>query len=320
VQAGHPAGLPQGLKDLDAHADHKASAPSPTVPRMPTRSPLTQRRPLLVWGCAQAATLVLPLACAAASSAASNFDHQHLAWTALLRKHVVLKSGSTASQLRYAAMAADRQALKAYLAQLSTVSRVSFDAFAPAQQMAFLINAYNAFTVDLVLTRYPKLKSIKELGSFLQLPWKKKFVGLFNDTVSLDYIEHDLLRERGRYDDWRIHFALNCASIGCPMLREEAFVPERLEAQLQDQAQRFLSDRSRNRWNSETGELEVSKIFDWYGEDFTLGHKGVLSLVAFLAQHAERLSESSKGRALIREQRAPLVFLDYDWRLNDVRR
>jgi hypothetical protein len=306
--------------------DQLFNAPWPTVPRMPTQSPLTQRRHVLPWACAQAAILVSPWAWSGATSATTSaaslasfhFDHQHHAWTALLRKHVVLKSGGVTSQLRYAAMAADRAALKAYLAQLASVKRASFDGFAPAQQMAFLINAYNAFTVDLVLTRYPKLKSIKDLGSFVQSPWKKKFVGLFNDTVSLDHLEHGLLRQRGRYDDWRIHFALNCASIGCPMLREEAFVPERLEAQLQDQAQRFLSDRSRNRWNSETGELEVSKIFDWYGEDFTLGHKGVLSLVAFLAQHADQLSESSKGRALIREQRAPVVFLDYDWRLNDV--
>jgi hypothetical protein len=292
---------------------------------MSTPSHLQQRRRFLAQVAVPVAALAPALVAAgfsftARAAATINFDHQHAAWTALLRKHLVLKNGAMASQLRYANLAADKSALKAYLAQLSSVSQATFDTFTAPQQMAFLINGYNAFTVDLILTRYPKLKSIKDLGNFIQSPWKKRFVSLLGDRVSLDHIEHDLLRERGRYDDWRIHFALNCAAVGCPMLREEAFVPDRLDDQLDEQAQRFLSDRSRNRWNAQAGVLEVSKIFDWYGEDFSLGHKGVLSLVAFLAQHANRLSDSSKDRALIREQRAPVVFLDYDWRLNDVGR
>jgi Protein of unknown function, DUF547 len=252
--------------------------------------------------------------------AVATFDHSHAAWTTLLGKHVQLMPGRQASSLRYAAIAAERPVLQAYLAALSAVDAPSFATFSKPEQMAFLINAYNAFTVELILTRYPKLASIKELGSFVQSPWKKKFVPLLDELVSLDHIEHERLRARGRYDDWRIHFALNCASVGCPMLREEAFVADRLDAQLDEQVQRFLSDRSRNRWNAETRTLDVSKIFDWYGEDFRQGHKGVDSLPALFARFADRLADASPARLLIREQKVPIAFLDYDWRLNDVGR
>ena len=89
-----------------------------------------------------------------------------------------------------------------------------------------------------------------------------------------------MLRAPGVFDDPRIHFAVICASIGCPMLREEAFVADRLEAQLDEQARRFLSDRTRNRFDAPRGRLEVSKIFDWYGEDFRQGHQGIASVPA----------------------------------------
>jgi Protein of unknown function, DUF547 len=252
-------------------------------------------------------------------AAAQAFDHGHGAWTVLLRKHVVPLQGGQASQLRYAGMAADRTALKAYLDSLSALSLASFDGLTKPQQMAFLINAYNAYTVELILTRYPKLASIKDLGSLFQSPWKPKFVPLLGGKVSLDQIEHEMLRARGRYDDPRVHFAVNCASIGCPALREEAFVAERLEAQLDEQALRFMSDRSRNRYAPASGQLEVSKIFDWFGEDFRLGHKGITSEKAFFARYANVLADTPADREAVRGQKAGVSFLDYDWKLNDAR-
>ncbi|MES2716726.1 MAG: DUF547 domain-containing protein [Pseudomonadota bacterium] len=254
----------------------------------------------------------------AAPAAAQAFDHSHAAWTTLLKKHVLLLRAGQASQLRYAGMAADRAALQAYLASLSAVDAKAFAAFGQAQQMAFLINAYNAFTLALILTRYPDLRSIKDLGSLLSNPWKPAWIPLLGQTLSLDDIEHGRLRERGRYDDPRIHFAVNCASIGCPMLREEAFVAERLDAQLAEQTRRFLADRSRNRWDSARGRLLVSKIFDWYGEDFRLGHQGITTLQAFLARHADLLADAPAERARIRSGQVEIGFLDYDWALNDV--
>ena len=275
----------------------------------PTASSTLHRRQLLLAG--------LGLVVSAGKASAQAFDHGHGAWTVLLKKHVVLLRNGQASQLRYAGMAAERPALKAYLDTLSAVSASAFAAFSKPQQMTFLINAYNAFTVELILTRYPKLESIKDLGSLLSNPWKPKWVPLLGDKLSLDDIEHGQLRARGRYDDPRIHFAVNCASIGCPMLREEAFVPERLEAQLDEQALRFLSDRTRNRYAG--GKLEVSKIFDWYGEDFRLGHRGITSLPAYLARFAEQLADSAGDRERVKGQKLDVGFLEYDWKLNDAR-
>ena len=160
------------------------------------------------------------------------FDHGYAAWTALLRRHVVVLRGGQESQVRYEGFAADRAALKSVLDSLSAVGPAAFEGFSRAQQMAFLVNAYNAFTVELILTRWPRLESIKDLGSLLSSPWKPKWVPLLGAKVSLDDIEHEMLRRRGRYDDPRVHFAVNCASIGCPALREEAFAAERLDAQL----------------------------------------------------------------------------------------
>jgi hypothetical protein len=262
-------------------------------------------------------TAGLALAAAGAARAqAPAFDHGHAAWTALLRRHVVVLRGGQASQVRYDGFAGERAALKAYLDSLSGVGAAAFGAWSRAQQMAFLVNAYNAFTVELILTRWPRLESIKDLGSLFQSPWKPKWVPLLGGQVSLDDIEHEMLRQRGRFDDPRVHFGVNCASIGCPALREEAFVAERLDAQLDEQALRFLSDRTRNRYNAPRGRLEVSKIFDWFGEDFRLGHRGIASLPAFLARYAEVLADAPAERERVRAQQAPVAFLEYDWKLN----
>jgi hypothetical protein len=260
------------------------------------------------------AVLVLP---PAPKALAQSFDHSHAGWSGLLNKHVAVLEGGKASRVRYAGMAQDRGMLKAYLGGLSAVAPKAFEGFGRAQQMAFLINAYNAFTVDLVLTRYPRLKSIKDLGGLLQSPWQSKVAPLLGTLMSLDQIEHEMLRARGRFDDPRVHFAVNCASVGCPSLREEAFVHERLDAQLNEQTQRFMSDRSRNRWNSTRQRLEVSKIFDWFEQDFRQGHQDIASPHAFYARYADQLADSSVERDLIRSQKCAVSYLDYDWKLND---
>jgi hypothetical protein len=263
-------------------------------------------------------TVLLAAAALPFIAAAQTFDHSHAAWTTLLQKHVVLLRGGQASQVRYAAFAAERAALKAYLDTLSAVPETTFNGWSKPQQAAFLINAYNAFTVELILTKYPDLKSIKDLGGLLSTPWKPKWVPLLGGKVALDDIEHEMLRKRGRYDDPRVHSAVNCASIGCPALREEAFVADRLDAQLDEQTLRFMSDRSRNRYRN--GKLEVSKIFDWFGEDWRLGHRGITSLPMFLARYADQLADAAADRDRIRAQQADITFLDYDWKLNDAAR
>lgn len=266
-----------------------------------------------------AAALALAGSAIHGPASAQAFDASHAAWTALLRKHVRLLRGGQATQVHYAGFAADRAALKAYLDSLSAVGPAVFGAWPKAERQAFLINAYNAFTVELILTRWPDLKSIKDLGSLFSSPWKPKWIALLGTKVSLDDIEHAMLRKRGDYDDPRVHFAVNCASIGCPALREEAFVAARLEAQLDEQALRFMSDRTRNRWDAPRGRLELSKIFDWYGEDFRLGHRGIASLPVFAARYAERLADAPADRERIRAGAPEIAFADYDWALNDAR-
>ena len=162
------------------------------------------------------------------AAVAQGFDHAHPAWEALLRKHVVVLQAGKASQVRYAQFARDRAALKGYLDALSGVGEAEFSAWSREQRMAFLINAYNAFTVEKVLTRYPDLKSIRDFGTVFGNPWKDRFFRLLGKEETLDGIEHGMLRKPGAYDDARVQFAVNCASIGCPMLREEAYVAGRL--------------------------------------------------------------------------------------------
>ena len=251
------------------------------------------------------------------SQSAGSFDHRHAAWDQLLRRHVVVAADGTSSTLRYRALMAERQALGAYLDSLTAVAASTYAGWTRAQQLAFLINAYNAFTVELVLTRYPDLKSIKDLGHLLQSPWKKSFFRLLGQERSLDEVEHGLIRAPGVFDDPRIHVAVVCASIGCPMLRNEAYVAERLDAQLDDALRRFLSDRTRNRYDAATGTLAVSKIFDWYRKDFEQGHKGITSLQALFARHAGELAQTPQAQADVQAGRYRLSFLDYDWALND---
>jgi len=276
---------------------------------------------------AVACALLLAAAEAGAQSAPPAFDHAHRAWSALLARHVALQEGGHASRVRYADFAKDRAALKAYLATLSQVGEVEFRGWTRAQRLAFLANAYNAFAVEKVLSRYPDLRSIWDFGRVFGNPFKDRFFSLLGRRASLDDIEHEMLRKPGAYDDVRVHVALNCASIGCPMLRAEAYMADRLDAQLEDQMRRFLSDRTRNRLSPQGGRLEVSKIFDWFKEDWERGTRNfddraapIRSPSQYLARYADLLSEDPAGRARIAAGEAPIDFLDYDWTLNDAGR
>ncbi|MBI2311738.1 MAG: DUF547 domain-containing protein [Betaproteobacteria bacterium] len=260
---------------------------------------------------------ILALGALLAAPAFGAFDQQHRAWDTLLKKHVVWVNGGTASRVNYAAFEKDRIELKRYLDSLSAVTPPEFDGWTRSQQLAFLLNAYNAFTVELILGEYPKIKSIRDIGGVFGSPWKKRFFMLLGKSRHLDDIEHGMIRARGVYDDPRIHMAAVCASIGCPGIRTEAFTAARLDAQLEDSVVRFLSDRSRNRYNPGNNTLEVSSIFDWYERDFSSGFKGYTSVDAFLAKYADALADAPESRARIRNAQAVLRHLDYDWALND---
>lgn len=259
-----------------------------------------------------AAAAVAPLA----AHAQAGFDHSYAAWDALLKKHVRWLPDGKQSRANYKGFAADRAALKAVLDGMSAVPKATFDGWTKPQQMAFLINAYNAFTVEIILTKYPNLKSIKELGLFNRGPWKNEFFTLLGGKRHLDWIEHEQLRPI--YKEPRIHAAVNCASIGCPALRDEAFTAAKLEAQLEDGMRRWMGDRTRNRVRN--GQVEASAIFRWFKEDFNSGYRGYKQLEDVFAAYAEQLSDKPEEQAALRAKTLPVSYLDYDWSLNDTGR
>lgn len=243
---------------------------------------------------------------------AQQFDAGYASWDMLLKKHVRWLPDNKQSRVDYAGFKADRAELKKLLDGMSAVSKAEFDRWSAPQRMAFLINAYNAFTVELILTQYPDLKSIKELGSLFQSPWKKRFFKLLGDERHLDWIEHEQLRPN--YADPRVHAAVNCASIGCPALRHEAFTVTKLDAQLDDGMLRFMGDRTRNRVKD--GRLEVSSIFKWFREDFEKGHKGLSKIEDLFARYAVQLTDNPAEQARLKSGSLEVNHLDYDWSLN----
>jgi Protein of unknown function, DUF547 len=246
----------------------------------------------------------------------AQFDHGYAVWDGLLKKHVRWQPDNKQSRVDYAGLKSERATLKKVLDAMTSVTPAEFERWSREQQMAFLVNAYNAFTVELILTRWPDLQSIKDLGSLLQSPWKKKFFVLLGEQRHLDWIEHEQLRPR--YQDPRVHAAVNCASIGCPALRPEAFAPGKLEAQFDDGMQRFMGDRTRNRVAG--GKLEVSMIFKWFREDFEQGWLGYKQLNDVFARYASQLSDQPEEQRKLRERALSPSFLDYDWSLNGVGR
>lgn len=242
---------------------------------------------------------------------AKGFDQGHKKWNTLLQNHV--EDHGNYSQVNYRAMKADEAKLDVYLAEVSALSKSKFDSWSRDQQLATLLNAYNAFTVKLILKHYP-VKSIKDIGSLFTNSWKITFFELFGEKTYLDHIEHDLIRGNPKFNEPRIHFAVVCASIGCPKLPNKAFTAANLETQLQAGARAFLQDSSRNRYNPEKRLLQLSKIFDWYGDDFVNKFGSPQKFVA------KYITEVPAEQQLIAQGKVKLEYLDYNWSLNDVRR
>ncbi|MBW2538911.1 MAG: DUF547 domain-containing protein [Deltaproteobacteria bacterium] len=171
------------------------------------------------------------------------------------------------------------------------------------EQFAFYVNAYNAWTIKLILTGYPGIKSIKDLGSIFKSPWEKQIVRINGDIITLDHIEHDILRPR--FKDPRVHFVVNCASQGCPPLRSEPYRADILEQQLDAMARAFINDFRRNRLEGRT--LYVNSIFKWFSEDFNN------DVVGFFLKYAQ---EDLKKQLKDSKSKIKVKYLDYDWSLN----
>lgn len=240
----------------------------------------------------------------------SGFDHQHTAFTGILQQHVVTFDNGLKAGVDYPALAADPKPLNAYLQSLSAVSPAEFNGWSTAEQLSFLINAYNGFTLQLIVDNYPQFAagdadSIRDLGSLFSSPWEIEFFTLLGAPRHLDWLEHETIRQQ--YDEPRIHAALVCAAISCPPLRPEAFVAHQLDQQLDDQMRIFLSDRNINGINAEG--LYLSKIFDWYGSDFG-------NLQAYLTRYSSALTDNPAQAERLQTANLKLRFTDYNWQLN----
>jgi len=233
---------------------------------------------------------------------ASDFDHTHALFGKVLR--TVVEDGG----VDYAGLVQNPADLKAYLGQLASISRTEFGKWSEPEQIAFLSNLYNAATLQLIIDHYP-VESIKKIGGRWKGPWKQEVVSLFGETVTLDHVEHDLLRKD--YKEPRVHFALVCAARSCPPLRGEPYIPEKLDEQLRDQGRIFMNTPSKNRVDLENRTAYLSKIFKWFGGDFEEASGSVLAFVRpYFPKDTSRQLEEGKFT---------VEYMDYDWTLNDRR-
>jgi hypothetical protein len=220
------------------------------------------------------------------SSEFSSAKFNHKKWDSLVQQHV-----SSDGKVDYKGFKKDVIYLEVYLQELS--KNVPKDDQIKEEKLAYWMNAYNAFTIKLIIDNYP-LKSIKDIKE----PWKRPIAKIDNKWYSLNDIEHNILR---KMNDPRIHFGINCASYSCAPLWNRAFTAADVEMELEALTKRFINDRTRNKISSD--HMQLSKIFQWFAKDFK--KKG--SLVAFLNHYASTPIHKNAKKS----------FLKYNWSLNE---
>ena len=230
----------------------------------------------------------------------------HSAWTRILSTYVVA-SPDRVNRFAYGRVsAADKKALKACLTALQGVKVA---ALSGDEQRAFWINFYNALTIDVVLDHYP-VKSIKDIslggGLFASGPWKKALVNVEGKALSLDNIEHDILRKTWR--DPRVHYAVNCASMSCPNLMAQAFTAANLEQMLTQGARDYINHPRGVRVDNR--KVCLSRIFEWYRKDFGANEADVLAHVQTYAE--PDLKAQLQGITRVADY-------TYDWSLNEAK-
>ncbi len=225
----------------------------------------------------------------------------------------VLQQYNHSGLIDYSNLKSDQLFLQ-YLKQLTNTNPDTLNT--KNEKLAFWINAYNAFTIQRILKDYP-IKSINELhrgGRYLShffstTVWDESFIKINQKEYSLNDIEHNIIRKQ--YKDPRIHFALVCASISCPKLRNEAYESYKLDSQLDDQAFQFFNDTTRNKFDRKNKIAYLSKILDWYESDFAENDEEVFR---FISKYLNAdLSNNIKSDIAHWE----IEYLDYNWELND---
>jgi hypothetical protein len=224
----------------------------------------------------------------------SNIVVEHSIYADLLSQYV------NKGHVDYQGLKTSEQKLDQYLAVLETVD---VKQLARDEQFAFYINAYNAWTIKLILSGYPGVTSIKDLGTIFRSPWKKKICRIGGDIITLDDIEHNILRPK--FKDPRVHFAINCAAHSCPPLMSQPYLASTLDQQLDAAAAAFVNDPKSNHLDGNT--LYVSKIFKWFSEDFDN------DVIGFFIKYA---GNEFKKELESKRKEINIKYLHYDWSLN----
>ncbi|MFD2230510.1 DUF547 domain-containing protein [Alkalimarinus sediminis] len=236
------------------------------------------------------------------SNEASDVQVSHAQWSIFLSKYAAYVDPATNTRLvDYSAVShKDHRVLKAYISMLTDIDPLSLN---KAEQFAYWVNLYNAATVDLILDNYP-VKSITKLGGFFSFgPWNEEIVEVSGEAITLNDIEHRILRPI--WKDKRIHYAVNCASIGCPNLYVEAFQSSKLESQLESATRTFInSDKAVQFIN---GKLILSEIYNWYAVDFGDEKSLIQHLLNYYEGPLYQQLQSYSGE----------IEYQYDWKLNE---
>jgi hypothetical protein len=254
-----------------------------------------------------------------------SFDQTHSDFDSLLKSYV------HDSRVDYRGIKKSPDKLDAYLIKLGSVSETSYENWAEEQKLAFWINAYNAFTIKAIVDNYPLKRGFTLVGLFVPSNSILQIRGVWSDLkfravgklVTLGEIEHEILRKQ--FNEPRIHFAINCASKGCPNIRSEAYRPDIIYEQLESQAIDFINDPMKGvKIDHENNGVKLSKIFKWFGKDFITRYgntdlfngrnateKAVLSVVVNYLQDQDK-KEFLKGNNF------KISYLSYDWSFNEL--
>lgn len=231
-------------------------------------------------------------------------------YTEVLKKYL-----DASGRVDYGQLKRDRKKLDQFNAGIASVSPSAYNAWTDPEKIAFLLNAYNALTLEVIINHYPT-KSIREISGV----WDRLEFTVVGQKITLNAIEHETLRKK--FNEPRIHMALVCASIGCPKLRKEPYTAEKLNTQLDQQARIFLASPSNFRIDRETGKVYVSSLFKWFGEDFQKNYgkpeniQGLNDKEAAIVNFISRYV-SPDDRTYLEQGKYQINYLNYDWSLND---
>jgi hypothetical protein len=254
--------------------------------------------------------LVVPILClllaASLSARAAGFDHTYKRYAEVLTNCV--KEG----RIDYRDLSLSHSDLEKAIKEMAQVTEPEFTAWPRAKETAYCINLYNACAMMFIATNYPT-SNVRALGKITESPWKMAFVPLFGTKVSLDFLQHNILRKR--LFEPRHHFALVFGAMGYPPARPEPYRPDTLDTQLDDQARLFLKDDKNNQIDFKRNVMWLSPLFKWFGEDFT----NRTAITTYVRPYLETNTAAQVTATLKGGEEFKVDYNDFDWSMNDTR-